>query len=129
MEMKKVYEQIDKDGRRFVVIHHTLSEIITDIRIDFSNWYCGYMQILPTDKEYKTVKDADSEIDLWEQSPTLGDHAIGGITYVGPLPTEPTSSEVYIGFDTNHFNTQGTTLVQAVKATLDMREDLEKNDD
>lgn len=132
--VKKVYDyKSGIDGRRFVVIHHYYNKedlpawvCDPELKYAFRDWYCGYMQILPKDKEYEIVKNTADEMAVYEKFPNLDNHAIGGITYAGELPTEPYDSEVYVGFDTNHFNTQGTTLEQAVKATLSMRKDLAK---
>lgn len=121
MKIQKVYDR-KYNGRRIIVMWHSFSEEIPEeFKNDFSSWYCGYMEILAADKDYKDVEDvrngATGDDLVYELYPS----AIGGVTWTGAFPVEGVDDiNNYVGFDTNHFGTDKLTLKDVVKALHDM---------
>lgn len=109
MKIKIVYDKTYHD-RRLVVIHH-------DPVIE-NGWYCGYMQVLPQDKEYKSVHGTHTG--YWDLSDDAYPTAIGGITWTGTLGGPYNDGKTYVGFDTDHFNTQNSTLEDCIKSLKGM---------
>lgn len=117
-------EQIDIEfdrkykRRRLVVVHHYYAGDDPAIkRMPFTNWYCGYMQVLPEDKDYNLVcKTDETDLDVeWER---LYPHASGGVTLVGYIWFDPANQ--YVGFDTNHFFNRDANRQDCINALKDM---------
>lgn len=81
--------------------------------IGFDHYYCGYVQVLPSDNIYDFVDSNKycSELDYLIQTYThdfddevkgIEQAATGGITFVGRHKLSAYPYEALVGFDTNH---------------------------
>lgn len=117
------------NNRRFIVTRNgfDLSPEERKSFIDLArDWYCGYMEIKPTDEEYKYFETDENDDSFDEYEDVYFGHiesAIGGITFASQLDFIPEDSW-FIGFDTNHFFSRDVTAKQVIKATLNMQKDL-----
>lgn len=117
------------NGRRFVVTRNGF-DVSPEERKLYKNlardWYCGYMQILPSDKEYTLFRDDEDDLNEFYESDHVGDiYGIGGITFIGKFKIWPYDG-YYLGFDTAHYFSRDVTEEEVIKATLDMEKGLEK---
>lgn len=95
-----VYDKKTKDTARHIFIYER------GLNIDeFPNYYCGYVQVLPTDAIYKLVTNyaelyTKLQVDLRDKLDQINQAAIGGITHVGRHELSAYPDEALIGFDT-----------------------------
>lgn len=122
MGIKKSYDEI-YHGRRLVVVRHTHSEW------EFMQyWYCGYMQILPSDRNYSNVLE-NHGYEIYPSSPAEINYAQKGL----PFEWLGDDEAVYIGFDTAHFATRdytGWEVLRFLKYMVDVdQEVINRGDD
>lgn len=106
------------NGRRLIIVHHYDTESDPSVVLpkpNMFNWYCGYMQVLPTDKNYKFVRNGE----MWNYDfDSLYPHASGGVTLVGNVDFEPMN--YYVGFDTAHYFNRNWNDKDCIRALKDM---------
>lgn len=117
------------NNRRFIVTRNGF-DLSPEERKLFVNlardWYCGYMEIKPTDEEYKYFETDENDDSVDEYEDVYFEHiesAIGGITFANQLDFILEDSW-FIGFDTNHFFSRDVIAKQVIEATLNMQKDL-----
>lgn len=118
------------NGRRFVVTRNGFDVSPEERKLYKKlahDWYCGYMQILPSDKEYALFKDDEDDLNgVYESDHVVGHiYGIGGITFMGKFNIWPYDG-YYLGFDTAHYFSRDVTEEEVIRATLDMEKGLEK---
>lgn len=103
------------NGRLCVVMHYKLDpaeEMYLDA--DYFDWYTGYVQILPDDGiDAEDYMDYDMVIE-----------APGGLTFGGKLPEF--GDKEFLGFDTNHYGMEDSTMADVINAFAPMMRDIEK---
>lgn len=128
IERHVVYSKV-VNGRRFAVTRFATSNSFYRGHLLYKesvcDWYCGYMQILPADKEYEYFRNYEDENEFYGSDYAGEIHGIGGITYMGSFPMG-TFDGYYFGFDTAHYFSRDVTEEEVIKATLNMEKGLEK---
>lgn len=115
--MERMYDKIVFDERlggdkgRHVFIYKRGFD--ADVGSHLHDWYCGYVQVLPTDDIFELVDRNKACTELWELVQTfthdfddevneIEEAAIGGTTFVGRHELSAYPYEALVGFDTNH---------------------------
>lgn len=120
-------------GRRLIVKYHLLDESPAELGFDpkfnFIEWYCGYMQILPSDAEWQDAAgtNAFNTTKFYDDFPNDFPSAIGGITFTGKmsdLDEKEDDGRRYVGFDTNHYNTKPDSVEKCVASLKKMTSEL-----
>lgn len=124
MTSEKLMQYVYRE-RIYVIMHHHISVPGEDrALIPLSDWYTGYIELLPDDKCIVSE-------DLTTDDCGIGDAVYGGITYdtawYGPLVCLPNSSR-YIGFDTNHYDQPKETLETMEQHCKDLIDEVIAND-
>lgn len=107
------------NGRRLIVVHHYDVENDPTVVLPKPNaldWHCGYMQVLPSDKNYDSVSSGPT----WDgiDYDDLYPHASGGVALKGHIYCEPVN--YYIGFDTLHYFNRDWTARDCIRALRGM---------
>ena len=100
-------------GRRLIIKHMSAG---------LMDWYCGYVQLLPTDLCQLKSGDYKDDLDL---NPVFDDF-YGGVTFLGNLQDKDFPG-YYAGFDTAHPFMEKITFndcLNALKKTADRLENL-----
>lgn len=109
MNTEIVFDQQIKGRRAIIVLHRIRNHLL------YSEWYCGYLQVLPKDKAGSLIGKTLDNVDLFNP---YYPSAIDGITWCGHLPkTLKDDGKYYVGFDTNHFDTSSASA-EDCKASL-----------
>lgn len=105
-------------GRKLLVVHrHDIgAEPTASIpRPTFADWYSGYMQVMPTDKNYNLAKSGET----WRHDfDHLYPHASGGITWAGRIIFD--STNYYVGFDTLHYFNNNWSVEDCIETLKNM---------
>lgn len=122
MKIQKVYDR-KYHGRRIIVMYHSFEHLPEELNDGFMmNWYCGYMEILASDKDYTAVNENECPVDE-DCVVALYPSAIGWVNWVGCFPQEGIDdNNHYVGFSTDHYfpHEYQPTLKDVVKSLHDM---------
>lgn len=80
-------------GHELIIREMVWSNEAAKLAPDLNDYYCGYVELLPSDYYYDRLNEAEDELEVF-----------GGITYTsncGDLPVLPLGKK-FVGFDTAH---------------------------
>ncbi|TSO25315.1 hypothetical protein [Lactobacillus sp. LL6] len=86
-------------GRRIVVEEHWFPPKRDDLGLKGTHWFCGYVEVKPTDKAYKFAKNLE---DYYSLVNMIFPSAIGEIDFADSLDWLGDDETLFVGFSTLH---------------------------
>ena len=110
---KTIFDETLK-GRRIVVEEHWFPPKRDDLGLKGTHWFCGYVEVKPTDKAYKFIKDLD---DCYPEVNMIFPSAPSEINFVDSLDWLGDDETLFVGFDTLHPFCEKLTKSEVINAT------------